>query len=246
MSGRWRAPVLLLALALASCMAGTQSVRPGTLMPGQLRVGVAQGLGRNLTDDFAFAAPTSEAKRNAHAVWLTELSAHYGLVRDLDVGVRLRPFGRGGRVELLYQLVRERSVGIGVALGLAADGFFQPETQLACAGGGCYSRSFAGVLGDVPLIISGYVTRRIALFGGGRYNHLLIVGRERYRSQDRSFRPLVIDKTVHQPLGGWFVGAEFEGLHLRVVPQLSGNLVWLPDESLTHVIHPSLEVAFVF
>ena len=74
--------------------------RPGD-RPGQFRVGVSQGLTRNLTDDFAHAEPTDEEGTQGNWMWLTELSLHYGLVRDLDIGVRLRPTSIGGKLEAL-------------------------------------------------------------------------------------------------------------------------------------------------
>jgi hypothetical protein len=231
---------------MTGCMAGSSGVRPKTLMPGQLRVGMATGLARNYTDDFAFAKPTGEEKRRTSPVWLYEVNAHYGLLRDLDIGLRLRPASVGGKVELLYQAVRERTLGIGIALGAGADGFFRPPEQISCVAGGCFNRRYGGLLVDIPVILSRHLWRRGILFAGGRYMHLFVWGDQRYRSQTGAFPRTIRDKSFNQWAAGWVVGMEIEVRWFRLLPQLSGATTRLPSGEMAHTFYPTLEVAGVF
>jgi hypothetical protein len=235
-----------LAWVAPGCIGGTQAVRPGTLMPGQLRVALAQGLGRNYTDDFAFAAPTDDSDGSPSPVWLTEVAAHVGVVRDLDLGVRLRPTAYSGRVEALYQVLREKTLGVGVAVGVGVDGFYRARHRVACGGGACLNRGFGGIAADVPVVLHAHVLRRMSLFAGGRYTHVFVWGSERLRSTNHGFAPLEIKKSVSQPTGGWVAGIEWEGLHWRISPQVAGTFVVLPDASRAHLIVPTLELGVVF
>ncbi|OGR09300.1 MAG: hypothetical protein A2341_10695 [Deltaproteobacteria bacterium RIFOXYB12_FULL_58_9] len=225
------------------CVAGSQSVRPETLMPGQFRIGIVQGVTRNHADDFAFAEPTGETKKSPSPVWLTEIAAHYGVARDFDVGLRLRPFSLGGRVELMYQVVREKTLGLGIAVGLGIDGFYRSRDRLGCVAGGCFSREYAGMVGDVPLILSRHLWRRGVLFLAGRYNHYLIFGEERFATPGLDDQ--VIDKEINQWGAGWVVGLQFELRSVRIAPQLAGGLVRMPSGGLLHALYPSLDIAIV-
>jgi hypothetical protein len=227
-------------------MAGTNSVRPQPLMPGQLRVGLVQGIARNYADDFAFAQPTGEEKEKTSSVWLGELSAHYGLVRDLDVGLRLHLGSLGGKAELFYQAVRERTLGVGIAIGAGADGFYRSRERIACVADGCFSRWFGGLMVDVPVVFSRHLWRRGTLFVAGRYMHLLMWGEERYKSRTQSFPPQVNEKSFNQWGAGWAVGMEIEWLWVRVIPQIAGATTRMPDDGIKHVIYPSLDIAGVF
>ncbi len=253
MSVRWIALAALATPGLSGCMAGTNSLRPEPLMPGKLRVGLVQGLARNYADDFAFAPPTGEQKTRTSPVWLGELSAHYGLVRDLDLGVRLHLGSLGGKVEALYQIVRERTLGVGVSIGAGVDGFYRSRHRIGCltdADGqvtdGCFSRWFGGMMVDAPLVVSRHLWSRGTLFVAGRYLHLFMWGEERLKSQTGAFAPQTNDKSFNQWGAGWVVGLEVEFRWLRVTPQLAGATTRMPDDGIKHVIYPALEVAGVF
>lgn len=252
MTRPWNLAVLAL-LATAGCMAGTNGVRPQPLMPGQFRVGMVQGIARNYADDFAFAQPTGEDKVHTSPAWLAEITAHYGLVRDLDVGVRLRPWSAGGKLELLWQAVRERTLGVGIAIGVGADGFYRSRHRIARAtdlegqpADGVFSRWYGGLMADAPLIFSRHLWSRGTLFVGGRYMHLFIWGEERFKSQEGAFPARVNEKAFNQWAAGWVLGIEIEWQWLRIVPQLSGATTVMPDESIKHVLYPALDIAGVF
>jgi hypothetical protein len=161
------------------------------------------------------------------------------------VGIRLRPTLIGGKIETLYLVVREKDLGVGIAVGLGADGFYRRRHRVVCDAGGCFRREYGGVVVDVPLIVSRHLWRRGSLFLAARFNYLYLSGEESYKSRTGAFTRLSVDKSVSQPLGGWLLGLEIDGHFFRLVPQMAGALVKLPSGSLTHVIYPMVELSLV-
>lgn len=238
-------PLCALPLWLSACMSTSSALRPGPLMPGEIRVGTTQSVARSVEDDFLFAQPGANATKTATS-YAAELTLHAGVVRDFDVGIRLRPTSPGAKLEALYQLVREKTLGVGISLGLGADGFYSPSQRVACIEAVCVSRTYGGLGVDVPLIFNFHVWRHWNAFVAARYTHLFVWGSQTYASNTNAFDSLVVDTSISQPGVGWAVGVAIEGLHWRIVPQLDGGTVRLPDGSMGVIFTPALDLAAVF
>ena len=92
-------------LAFASVAAGCGGVlslnsRPRALDAGEVRFAFAQGVTRSTRGDFVRSEP--EPYDGKATLWMTELSAHYGLTDRLDIGTRVRPLARGGKLESMH------------------------------------------------------------------------------------------------------------------------------------------------
>jgi hypothetical protein len=170
------------------------------------------------------------------------VSAHYGLTKRWDAGVRVRPFSRGAKLETLVQLLHEKRAGVGLAVGLGVDGFWRAHAKVECSGDGCFSQGLRGLITDTPVILSMHLWRHGTAFVGGRYQHLFLWGEQRFAAPGRPFAPLVVETATNQWIAGWLVGVEIDGFWWRLTPQMGGSTVRLPGGKIAHILTPAIEV----
>jgi len=226
---------------LPGCITVSQSVRPHTLEEGELRLGVTGGLSRALGYDVEYARP-QDANPEEDGVsplslaLLQELSAHYGVRDDLDVGLRLRlPYSPAGdwnlglKLETMLQLFdqHKRQDPVSLAIGVGLDGFFRPyhgpnevvtEVRTSSPGSdesyyypqtiddGGFDLQYGGAMLDFPLILAYRPDAVIELFMGGRVGFLYIDATQRYEPADPGFATVEYTKEVRQPTFGGFAG----------------------------------------
>jgi hypothetical protein len=225
-------------------MGTSMGVRPRVAEEGNLRLGFGQGFTRDIARDFAYAEPTNEIATIAPAALLSELSAHYGIAKHMDIGVRVRPMAPGLKLEWQYQLLDPRGDPVGVAVGLGVDGFYRSRLQLDCQAHGCFFREYGGAIAELPIVLSRRTVRWLTLFVAARAELLFMKGQQTYEADDGSFPTLKVKKTVTQPIGGWTAGLLFEWSIVRMIPQVNGVTIRGPDGELLHAIYPSLDFGF--
>ncbi|MBI5507341.1 MAG: hypothetical protein HY903_01185 [Deltaproteobacteria bacterium] len=233
-----------LALAVAGCMSVSQNVRPRVVDEGDLRLGTAAGVSRDVAQDFARAAPSTETRSRYTWAPLAELSAHYGIAKHMDLGLRLRPLARGAKLEYQLQLLDPRGDVIGLAVGLGIDGFYRTRTKLLCEVDGCFFREYGGVVVDLPLVVSRRTVRWLTLFAAVRGAFLVLQGRQTYEAADLSFASLRVDKQQRQPIAGVGCGLLLEWASVKVVPQVNVATLRLANGATSFATYPSLDLAF--
>jgi hypothetical protein len=222
------------------------NTRPQVLPEGEVRIGMSYGGTRDVGEDFSYSAPSAEKPPEDILAFLHEYSFHYGLNGWMDVGLRIRPFSNGAKLETLFQVLDEESDPLGLAIGLGLDGFSTDVISLGCEEGGCFYREYYGLAADLPVVISHHIAPSATVFLGIRYTHLFIEGEQRYESQTHAFDTLVVEKHISQPIFGWVAGLSFVWGIVRFVPQLLGTTYSFPNESLKHSVTFAFDFAFEF
>ncbi len=236
----------LLTLGLSGCMSSSLNLRPYPTDEGKLRLGVGQGFTRDVATDFAFAKPNADVANRGSMAWLTEVTAHYGVAKHMDVGVRVRPLAKGAKLESQIQLFDPRGDLIGVSIGAGIDSFYRTRLKMECEAGGCFYREYAGMMADLPIVISARPLRWATLFVAARAQYLLIEGQQSYEPEDDSFQTLRQKKHIREPIVGFGGGVEFNWGKVRLVPQAVGQTVKFPKGKQHLLVYPSLDFAVQF
>ena len=233
-------------VASTACMGLSMNVRPRVVEEGKIRLGVGQGFTRDVARDFAYAKPTTEESVAPSSAFLSELSVFYGVSKNMDMGVRVRPAARGMKLEWQYQIFDPRGDAMGLAFGVGLDGFYRNKFTVDCQDHGCFYRRYGGVVADLPVVVSRRTWHWMTLFVAARPQYMFMMGEQTYKADDGSFPTLKLKKTIEQPIVGWTAGMLFEWGIVRMLPQANGVTVRGPDGKYIHAIYPSLDFGFEF
>ncbi len=232
---------------LTGCIGMSPGVRSHVLPKGELRLGGGWIISPNQAEDFVRAEPSfNEGDEGTSASLTPEASIFYGVTDRLDVGLRLRPFGNGGKVEALWLLLPGKKDEMKIMVGLGLDGT-QTDVHVGSDEVGSYDRKIMSLVVDMPIIVTLSPHRIITLFAAGRMGHQYLNGDQSYTSHTEAFETLTVHKEVSTVFVGANLGAEFHiGRVFHIMPQLTYFQAITDMGQHSPLIAPMLEFGFEF
>lgn len=245
---RWRVVALGIWLcATSACMTLSPGGRPRVLEKGTFRPAVAFGSTRDVTGDFNRAAPRSGSEFEPGIAPFVETALHYGLLDNLDLGARLRPFGPGAKLEAMLQVL-DGTWPVEVAIAAGIDGFWRKRSEVLCNEGGdeCLYRKYAGAAAGAQLVVAKRLWAGGTLFGGPTYSYLYLDGEQSVEDPGGRYATVTQRKKVREHIGGFMAGLEFGRRRLRITPQVYHYSVRRTDGSYFSVPSVSIDFGLLF
>ena len=239
--------IIGLGTLLTGCIGMSPGVRSHVLPKGELRLGGGWIISPNQVEDFVRADPSFNESTEGTAPSLTpEASVFYGITDRLDVGLRLRPFGQGGKVEALWLLLPGKKDELKIMVGLGLDGT-HTDVRVEQDEAGTYDREILSLIVDMPIIVTLSPNRIITLFAAGRMGHQYLNGEQSYTSNSDAFETLTVHKEVSTVFVGANAGIEFHiGRVFHLMPQITYFQAITDMGQHSPLIAPMLEMGFEF